>query len=36
LEKSCEIGNWVASKAIGGFGMEKFPSLEELKEFINN
>ena len=36
LEKSCEIGNWVASKAIEGFGMEKFPSLNELKEFINN
>ena len=36
LEKSCEIGNWVASKAIEGFGMEKFPSLKELKEFINN
>ena len=36
LEKSCVIGNWVASKAIEGFGMEKFPSLEELKEFINN
>ena len=36
LEKSCEIGNWVASKAIEGFGMEKFPSLEELKDFINN
>ena len=36
LEKSCEIGNWVASKSIEGFGMEKFPTLEELKEFINN
>ncbi|MBR0271854.1 MAG: carbohydrate kinase family protein [Methanobrevibacter sp.] len=36
LEKSCEIGNWVASKAIEGFGMDKFPSLEELKDFINN
>lgn len=33
LTKSCEIGNWVASKAIGGFGMEKFPTLKELKEF---
>lgn len=36
LEKSCEIGNWVASRAIEGFGMEKFPTLDELKEFINN
>ena len=34
LEKSCKIGNWVASKAIGGFGMEKFPSLKELEEFF--
>ena len=31
LEKSCEIGNWVASKAIEGFGMDKFPKLDELK-----
>lgn len=36
LEESCKIGNWVASKAIGGFGMDKFPTLKELKEFINN
>lgn len=36
LEKSCEIGNWVASKAIEGFGMEKFPTLKELKEFIKD
>jgi ribokinase len=36
LEKSCEIGNWVASRAIEGFGMERFPTLDELKEFINN
>lgn len=36
LEKSCKIGNWVASKAIEGFGMEKFPKLGELKDFINN
>lgn len=35
LEKSCKIGNWVAGKSIEGFGMEKFPSIEELKEFIN-
>ena len=34
LEKSCEIGNWVASKAIEGFGMDKFPTLNELKEFM--
>ncbi|MBQ2832884.1 carbohydrate kinase family protein [Methanobrevibacter sp.] len=34
LEKSCRIGNWVASKAIAGFGMEKFPSLNELEEFF--
>ncbi len=34
LEKSCRIGNWVASKAIEGFGMEKFPSLKELEEFF--
>lgn len=34
LEKSCRIGNWVASKAIQGFGMDKFPSLKELNEFL--
>ena len=34
LEKSCRIGNWVASKSIEGFGMEKFPSLKELEEFF--
>ena len=34
LEKSCKIANWVASKAIEGFGMEKFPSLKELEEFF--
>ena len=34
LEKSCKIGNWVASKAIEGFGMERFPSLKDLMEFI--
>ena len=34
LEKSCQIGNWVASKAIEGFGMEKFPSLKDLKDFF--
>lgn len=35
LEESCRIGNWVASKSIEGFGMEKFPSIEELKEFLD-
>ncbi len=34
LEKSCQIGNWVASKAIQGFGMEKFPTAKELGEFF--
>lgn len=34
LEKSCKIGNWVAGKAIGGFGMDKFPTLKELNEFL--
>ena len=34
LEKSCKIGNWVASKSIEGFGMDKFPSLKDLMEFI--
>ena len=34
LAKSCKIGNWVASKAIEGFGMERFPSLKDLMEFI--
>ncbi len=34
LEKSCKIGNWVASKAIQGFGMEKFPTAKELEEFF--
>ena len=35
LEKSCQIGNWVASKSIEGFGMEKFPSLKDLEDFLN-
>ena len=35
LEKSCKIGNWVASKSIEGFGMEKFPSLKDLEDFLN-
>ena len=34
LEKSCQIGNWVASKAIQGFGMDKFPTVNELEEFF--
>lgn len=34
LEKSCRIGNWVASKSIEGFGMDKFPSLKDLMEFF--
>ena len=34
LEKSCRIGNWVASKAIEGFGMEKFPTLKDLEDFF--
>ena len=34
LEKSCKIGNWVASKAIEGFGMDKFPTLKDLEEFF--
>lgn len=34
LEKSCMIGNWVASKSIEGFGMDKFPSLKDLEEFF--
>ena len=34
LEKSCKIGNWVASKSIEGFGMEKFPSLKDLEDFF--
>ena len=34
LEKSCKIGNWVASRAIQGFGMDKFPTLKELEEFF--
>ena len=32
LERSCQIGNWVASKSIEGFGMDKFPSLKDLRE----
>ena len=35
LEESCRIGNWVASKAICGYGMEAFPSYEDLEEFLN-
>ncbi len=34
LEKSCRIGNWVARRAIQGFGMEKFPTVKELEEFF--
>ena len=34
LEKSCRIGNWVASKSIEGFGIEKFPSLKDLEDFF--
>lgn len=34
LEKSCKIGNWVASRAIQGFGMDKFPTAKELDEFF--
>ena len=34
LEKSCKIGNWVASRAIQGFGMEKFPTAKELEDFF--
>ena len=34
LEKSCKIGNWVASKAIEGFGMDKFPSQKDLEDFF--
>ncbi len=34
LEKSCKIANWVASRAIEGYGMEKFPSLKELEDFF--
>lgn len=34
LEKSCQIANWVASKSIEGYGMEKFPSLKELEDFF--
>ena len=36
LEKSCKIGNWVASKSIEGFVMDKFPSLKDLEEFLIN
>lgn len=34
LEKSCRIGNWVASKSIEGFGMDKFPSAKDLEAFF--
>ena len=34
LEKSCRIGNWVASRSIQGFGMDKFPTAKELEEFF--
>ena len=36
LEKSCKIGNWVAGKSVEGFGMDKFPSLKDLEEFLGN
>jgi ribokinase len=35
LLKSCTIGNWTASKSIQSVGMEGFPNINDLKEFIN-
>lgn len=34
LEKSCLIGNWVASQSIKNFGMDSFPTLNELNKFL--
>jgi len=33
LEKSCLIGNWVASKCVENFGTSGLPNLEELQSF---
>lgn len=35
LEKACIIGNWVASKSIQDYGMNAFPSLNQLEEFMD-
>lgn len=34
LETCCKIGNFVASKAIEGYGMENFPNEKDLKEIL--
>lgn len=34
LETCCRIGNFVASKSIEGYGMEKFPNEKALKEIL--
>ena len=34
LKTCCKIGNFVASKAIEGYGMEKFPNEKDLKEIL--
>ena len=36
LKESCTLGNFTASKAIEGKGMEKFPKEEDLKELIDS
>ena len=36
LKESCILGNFTASKAIEGKGMEKFPKEEDLKELIDS
>ena len=36
LEKSCTIGNWVASKSVESIGISSLPNLEELNAFIND
>ncbi len=36
LKECCMIGNFTASKAIEGLGMEKFPAEEDVKKFIES
>lgn len=33
LEKSCTIGNWLASKSVEGLGISALPTIDDLKEF---
>ncbi|KZX12602.1 carbohydrate kinase family protein [Methanobrevibacter curvatus] len=36
LEKSCIVGNWIASKSVEGFGIDNLPYKLELNDFIKD